>query len=188
MFLNRQRKPANLKPASDRRGRRASQAKRNARIATFEPLEERVLLSHFRYGNLTWEPVGGNTVGFHFQQAWRRSAFGGTAPDGLPAVGDIVFTIPLDFGDGKSSFAALRVLSINTRDDFFVGETVTTDAFGNVISSGLTHPYSPPGTYIPPAESVPGSMARRSDRCKTMHSMNSAWRPSWISGRTIPPP
>jgi hypothetical protein len=30
--------------------------------------------THFRYGSLTWRPLGGNTVEFTLQNAWRRSS------------------------------------------------------------------------------------------------------------------
>ena len=29
--------------------------------------------THFRYGSLSWRPLGGNTVEFTLQNAWRRS-------------------------------------------------------------------------------------------------------------------
>ena len=55
-----------------------------------------VQASHFRYGHLTWQPVSGNTVRFTLTDAFRRDGFGGSAPDGFVAVGD-VFTENIGF-------------------------------------------------------------------------------------------
>jgi hypothetical protein len=64
------------------------------------------LATHFRYGHLAWSPVPGatNTADFEFRSAFRRSGYSGTAPDGRPAVGDIIQEFigatGLNFGDG----------------------------------------------------------------------------------------
>jgi hypothetical protein len=105
-----------------------------------EQLEDRTVPSHFRYGNLSWDALSGNVVDFHFQQTWRRTFFG------APNVGDLVTTSTLEFGDGTLADVQLRVLSIDTTKDLFVGELVHLNPDGS-YSEGLEHTYSAPGEY-----------------------------------------
>src|SRR5947209_18675306 len=74
--------------------------------------------THFRYGHYTWKPVGGNTIQFTIQNAFRRDGYPCvslsnltfipcTGPGGLAGVGDIVpefigFTL---FNPGDASVA-----------------------------------------------------------------------------------
>jgi hypothetical protein len=70
--------------------------------------------THFRYGHLTWvqrNDLAPNTAEFVLTNAFRRSGYAGTAPDGRPAVGDIIVEnvgiTRLFFGDGVQT-AVLR--------------------------------------------------------------------------------
>lgn len=76
--------------------------------------------SHFRYGSITWSKVTGSTnqVKFVTTQSWRTSAFFGTQP----AIGSIVNTGPMSFGDGGTANIALVVTSVNPAEDWFEGQ------------------------------------------------------------------
>src|SRR3954467_7769356 len=104
-------------------------ARRRTCAPTVVQLEARQLLSHFRYGNLSWETVAGmaNTVEFHFQFGAREES---SSAGGAIAVGDIVTDTTgggaFDFGDGSSTISPIqfRVLSVNTSGNYFVAEAV----------------------------------------------------------------
>lgn len=72
--------------------------------AIFHAMAQPVYATHFRYGHYYWVPKGGNTIEFTLQNAWRRDGYRYgcmdpatlstvpcTAPDGLPAVGDVIW-------------------------------------------------------------------------------------------------
>jgi len=86
--------------------------------------------THFRYGNISWRWVSGNTIEFKVQQAWRRTFFFGP-----PNVGSTVNTGTLFFGDGFSQAINLSVTQVNLTDDWFFGETT------------ITHTYTNPGEF-----------------------------------------
>eukprot|EP01037_Dinobryon_pediforme_P008913 gene8913-9001_t len=89
------------------------------------------VLTHFRASNLTWNVTTGRTIQFNMQTSFRASYFGS------PAVGSIVNVgTSLNFGDSTSTPIYLKVLSLNTLSDYFVGQMVT--------SSGapVTHTYA----------------------------------------------
>lgn len=87
--------------------------------------------THFRYGHITWQPLGGNSVEFTAQNVWRRDAYGAgpdavyqssenrcvdgsfatvacTGPNNYAGVGDLIHetqgSTALQFGD-TSTFA-----------------------------------------------------------------------------------
>ena len=62
---------------------------------------ESAYASHFRYGHYSWVPVGGTTIEFTIQNAWRRDGYACYNPvaladvpcsvgDGFPQVGDVI--------------------------------------------------------------------------------------------------
>jgi len=77
--------------------------------------------SHYRYGNIKWRKINNSTnqVEFTVTQAWRLSAFFGSAPS-------LGTTTPLVdylyYGDGSSVGIYLKVTAVNTSEDWFVGE------------------------------------------------------------------
>lgn len=85
--------------------------------------------THFRYGNVTWQQVSGNTIKFKISQGWRRSFFGS------PVVGSTVNTGVFNYGDGGNANVNIVVTSVNTTEDWFYGEAT------------LTRTYANPGTY-----------------------------------------
>jgi hypothetical protein len=87
--------------------------------------------SHFRYGNISWSPLSGNTIQFKISQAWRISFFFG----GTPSVGATVTTSSLNFGDGTSVPVTLTITSVNPVEDWFFG------------SFTVNHTYAGTGNY-----------------------------------------
>jgi hypothetical protein len=81
--------------------------------------------SHYRYGNITWESLGGNTVRFNVKQAYRMSYFSGVS------VGAVINTEAFYFGDGGSTSVQLVVTSVNPAEDWFFGEFVTTHTYAS---------------------------------------------------------
>lgn len=108
--------------------------------------------SHWRYGHLTWAPrpdLGPRTIQFTYRNAFRRSGYGGTAPDGLAAVGDIIVeyigATGLDWGDGSAATGTLRyiVTSINPTGDWLFVEALNP----GTDTPGLIHTYPANGAY-----------------------------------------
>jgi len=134
-----------------RNRQRSPQARRRTCAPTVVELEARQLLSHFRYGNLSWETVAGvaNAVEFHFQFGAREES---SSAGGAIAVGDIVTDTTgggaFDFGDGSSVVSPIqfRVLSVNTAGNYFVAEAVH-EAGPGVFEEGLVHTYSSAGNF-----------------------------------------
>jgi len=146
------RRPSPL-PSAPRASRnepsRAPERQRiNRPLLRFEGLEDRCLLSHFRYSNLSWEPVPAkpNTIDFHFQFA---SALESSSNGAAAKAGDIVTDntggTPFDFGDGATvSPVNFRVLSVNQVEGYYLAEAVQ-DTGGGTFSEGLVHTYADPG-------------------------------------------
>ena len=96
------------------------------------------VLTHFRASNLNWNVTSGRTVQFNMQSSFRASF----PWSGTPAVGAIVTQgTAFNFGDGSSTAIYLKVISLNTLSDYFVGQLVT--------SSGapVTHTYAADVNY-----------------------------------------
>lgn len=93
--------------------------------------------SHYRYGDISWEDVGGNTVEFTVKQGWRTTFFYSSPSE--PDVGDTVnlgFWANFNFGDGQSTRMPLTITSVNESEDWFFAEAT------------FTHTYSSPGNYL----------------------------------------
>ncbi len=94
------------------------------------------VLSHFRASNLTWNVTTGRTVEFSMQTSFRTSFFGS------PTLGSIVSVgTSFNFGDGTSTPIYLKVLSLNTTSDYFVGQFVT------VAGGPVAHTYAADQNY-----------------------------------------
>lgn len=109
--------------------------------------------THFRFGHLTWKPLGGNTAEFRFVFAGRRTAEAGpgpfTGPGGLPGVGDIIVEYQggtaLYFGDGSSTgMLRLRVIAIDPATDWMMGRALQP---GNDNQDYIVHTYTGSGPY-----------------------------------------
>jgi hypothetical protein len=88
-------------------------------------------------------------VQFNYRNAFRRSGYGGSAPDGRPAVGDIILetigSTGLSFGDGTAQTGTLRyvVTSINVPGDWLFVEALNPGT-NNV---GVLHTFPGNGPY-----------------------------------------
>jgi hypothetical protein len=130
-----------------RQPRATSRRPARTRVA-LEELETRVVPSHYRYGNLSWEPVSGNTVRFNYQQAWRLNSL-----SGVNAVGNVVSNFDsLLFGDGTSTQIFLKVLSVNVAENWLVAEAGT-GSTPATFTPGFTHAYPNSGPFTVSMES-----------------------------------
>jgi hypothetical protein len=83
--------------------------------------------THFRGTIVTWknEPtLGAFGVSYTIRFSTRRSGYAGTAPDGRPAIGDVVRedigATAFDFGDGDTtSTLYMRVIAVDAINDTF---------------------------------------------------------------------
>lgn len=130
--------------------------------------------THFRYGQITWTQVSGNTVEATVQQAWRRASFiscvdpthidvlsdpFGTAAipcsgaDGLVSIGDVAapFTADLQWGDGISPTTLyILVTSVDLVNNWFFGVALDPTSLpspGAPTDTTLSHTYPTPGDY-----------------------------------------
>ncbi|MBC5774495.1 T9SS type A sorting domain-containing protein [Pontibacter sp. KCTC 32443] len=78
--------------------------------------------SHFRYGNVSWRWVSGNTVEFKISQSWRYTAF-------YAEQGQTVNPGDFNFGDGTVAAIPLQVTAINKADDWMYGEAIITKTY-----------------------------------------------------------
>lgn len=109
--------------------------------------------THFRYGQLSWQRITGvgvpaNTVRLDLFAAFRRDGYGGTAPDGRPAIGNIITeTIGgtgINFGDGTST-GTLRFLVLNIDP---VNNWIYAVALApGTNNQGVLHTYTSPGPW-----------------------------------------
>ncbi len=103
----------------------------------------------FRYGHLTWRPVGDRTAEFSVVNVFRRSNYWGSGPDGLVVTGDtfqdyIGYT-QLCFGDYSCTGALLyEVLSYSAEEDWVVARAITP-----------SEPHPLPGTGVTVTEAEP---------------------------------
>lgn len=88
--------------------------------------------THFRYGNVTWQPTTGNTVQFRMSLAFRSSY---NEISGAVTVGRVIPSSNLGssnlfyFGDGTSTPFNLTVTTVNTAEDWFYGEVSITKTY-----------------------------------------------------------
>lgn len=86
--------------------------------------------SHFRYGNISWQPVAsdptGKTIQFKVSVAFRRTFY-----NPLYNVGDVANLASINFGDGSSINPGYTVTSVNLTDDWFFAEATFTHVYVN---------------------------------------------------------
>lgn len=125
--------------------------------------------THFRYGHLTWKPVGGTTIEFTLQNAWRRNGYvcrdvtsptlatkPCSGPSGLPGVGDIILetigSTRLDPGDGSPPIGSpagpllYLVTSIDPANNWLFGLALDPKSLPS-IDTTISHTYAAPGNY-----------------------------------------
>ncbi len=102
------------------------------------------MASHFRYGNLNWQPTANaGEVKFNFTGSFRRSSYG------APNVGDI-FTeaqgaTSFFYGDGASTGTLrFRVIALSATDDYVIGEALNP----GTDNAGLLHTYVGAGPFM----------------------------------------
>jgi hypothetical protein len=127
------------------------------------PFAASALASHGRYNHVTWTELGPNTADFTVNGGFRRSGYSGTAPDGRPAIGDIINegigATSLIFGDGSAT-GTLRFLvtAINPSEDWLLGLALEP---GSNTKTTITHAYSSGGPFT-----------ARIDTCCTIGALN----------------
>jgi hypothetical protein len=118
--------------------------------------------THYRYGTMSWEPTeNANEVVFTGAQAWRSSFFGN------PPLGSIVNVGSITTGDGGSVPLNVRVVSINTLNDWFFG--IFVDANG---AEGIQHTYPAQNNNGQPWEASWSSCCRISPRSSGNYHVN----------------
>lgn len=105
--------------------------------------------SHGRYFHITWVETGTNSVDFTVNSGFRRCGYSGTAPDGCPAVGDVITEYIggtyFIYGDGATtSTLSYRVVAINTAEDWLLGVALEP---GSSTDTTLSYTYSGPGPW-----------------------------------------
>lgn len=88
--------------------------------------------THFRYGNVTWRPISGNTVQFKLSLSFRTSyqEITGSVPVGRVIPSSSLGSSNLFvFGDNTTTPFSLTVTSINTAEDWFYGEAIITKTY-----------------------------------------------------------
>lgn len=85
--------------------------------------------SHFRYGNITWQRVPGNSkqIKFKVTQAWRKSFYTGVHPNFQ--IGSVVSTSIFNFGDGNSTTIDMKITAMNLTEDWIYGEWTYTKTY-----------------------------------------------------------
>jgi uncharacterized repeat protein (TIGR01451 family) len=123
--------------------------------------------SHFRYGHYFWSPLSGSGIEFTLQNAWRRdanpcidpatqTAVACSAPDGLPAVGDVILEstggTTFSTGDGSvigSPLGPLEYLvtAIDPSQNFLFGLALDPTSLP-VVDTTITHTYPASGDFL----------------------------------------
>jgi uncharacterized repeat protein (TIGR01451 family) len=100
--------------------------------------------THFRFGHFNWEPTTNpGEVRFHLVNAFRRSGYAGSAPDGLPRTGDIITetvgATSFIFGDGQSTATLqYRVIAFSEPENWIAVEALQP----GTTTAGLRHTYA----------------------------------------------
>lgn len=136
--------------------------------------------SHFRYGNLSWQPTGNaGEIKFNFTGAFRRSSYGS------PVVGSI-FTesqggTTLNFGDGSSTGTLqFRVIAFSAADDYVIGEALNP----GTSNAGVLHTYTGAGPYTNAGIMTCCRVAALSNRSNANYSLTTTVSP--LSGNSSP--
>jgi uncharacterized repeat protein (TIGR01451 family) len=100
--------------------------------------------THFRFGHFSWEPTtNAGEVRFHLVNAFRRSGYSGSAPDGFPRTGDIITetvgATSFMFGDGQSTATLqYRVIAFSESENWIVVDALQP----GTTTAGLRHTYA----------------------------------------------
>lgn len=105
--------------------------------------------SHGRYFHITWVETGTNSVDFTVNSGFRRCGYSGSAPDGCPAVGDVITEYIggtyFIYGDGSyTSTLNYKVIAINPGENWLLGVALEP---GSSTDTTLSHTYSGPGPW-----------------------------------------
>ena len=104
--------------------------------------------SHFRYGTLSWRPLGLGDVEFRLISAFRRSGYAGSGADGLAVAGDIITetigATRLFFGDGNQTpVLQFLVTAHSVSGNWVIGEALNPGS----TDPGILHTYTDPGPF-----------------------------------------
>ncbi len=115
-------------------------------LALFTLQTQKAEATHFRYGHLTWQKVSGNTARFTLVDAFRRNGYVGTAPDGFPAVGDVITetigNTVFFYGDGdQTGTLQYKVISIDVTNNWLIAQALEP---GSLVKTSLDHTYPGP--------------------------------------------
>ena len=113
------------------------------------PLAGQAGASHFRGTDVSWVGTGGNNADFTVKSSFIRSGYTGTAPDGFPAIGDIISEnigpTAFDYGDATGTpTLQYRVDAINVAENFLIGTALEP---GTTNDLTLSHLYDTPGPF-----------------------------------------
>lgn len=114
--------------------------------------------SHFRYGHLTWRPVGPRLAEFSVINAFRRG-YSGTGPDGLVVTGDTfeetIGGTTLCFGDGScTNTLRYEVLTYDVAQNWVLARAVQGGGATALPGTGVTVNESEPNDAIAGANSA----------------------------------
>ncbi len=141
--------------------------------------------SHFRYGTVSWEPTATTgQVKFTIVDAFRRSAYTGTASDGRPAIGNIITentgATSFSFGDGGNTGTLQYIVTaIDTAEDFLIGEALNP----GTSSRGVLHTYSGAGPFTAQISSA-ARISALNNRSGGSYVLTTTVRP--LSGNSSP--
>ncbi len=130
--------------------------------------------THFRYGQISWSPVSGNTVEFSIQGSWRRSQspsfnpcvnpatnsiISCSGPGGLPNPGDVIREdigdtrflpgagSPTSIGSPSNGGLFYLVTSVDPTNDWLFGQALDPTSLPT-LDTTISHTYPGPGTYV----------------------------------------
>jgi len=135
--------------------------------------------THFRFGHFNWEPTTNpGEVRFHLVNAFRRSGYPGSAPDGLPRTGDIITetvgATSFIFGDGQTTATLqYRVIAFSEPENWIAVEALQP----GTTTAGLRHTY---------AAAVPYNNVGVSSCCR-LSSLNNRSNGTYILSTRVTP-
>jgi cysteine-rich repeat protein len=130
--------------------------------------------THFRYGHISWAPVGGNTVEFSIQGSWRRNDTPSFNPcvnpntntvvpcsggDGLPLPGDVIREdigdtrfqpgggSPSSIGSPSNGGLFYLVTSVDPTNNWLFGQALDPTSLPT-LDTTISHTYPSAGTYV----------------------------------------
>jgi hypothetical protein len=155
-----------------------------AGLALLGGLCEPAHASHFRYGSISWQPLGGNTVEFTVQGGWRRDdnpsfddcvnpatglVIPCTGPSGFAGVGDVIRE---DIGDTEFFPGEGPAISVGGQHLYYLVTSIS--PADNWLFGVALDPASLPAvdTTIQKTYSGPGPWTARIDSCCRISSLS----------------